>query len=336
MLSFTIWSFIGIALFLRCSADARLFDWLFGRRSASVNPAVSSRPRSCFRQYFLGGYIPEELEINFNDTPSADIRYICQTRDNIFTESYYATLYDEKYGVPVYSGYRIGRSQARNIDTISYRQRPRSSAWQTTPGIGLQGDNAMYAGSSSANIHRGHLNPCQINSYNRSFMFGTFLYTNSVPQCGSSFNSGSWMRFEKKIKNYTRDVCAGTLRGTMYLVTGQSRYRISVSSSGAISQVVGGAHYFPPGAPTQILQPNALWTAGCCVYRYTSSRTGITSTRAESIAVMGNNDMRSHCTLTRALDLATLETLIVAPGAIPADIFPGNHDCARNSGSHYL
>jgi len=34
--------------------------------------------------------------------------------------------------------------------------------------------------------------------------------------------------------------------------------------------------------------------------------------------------MRSHCTLTRALDLATLETLIVAPGAIPADIFPGN------------
>ena len=110
-----------------------------------------------------------------------------------------------------------------------------------TSGIGLQGDGAMYAGSSSANIHRGHLNPCQINSYNRSFMFGTFLYTNSVPQCGSSFNSGSWMRFEKKIKNYTRDVCAGTLRGTMYLVTGQSRYRISVSRSGAISQVVGGA-----------------------------------------------------------------------------------------------
>ena len=95
---------------------------------------MSSRPRSCFRQYFLGGYIPEELEINFNDTPSVDIRYICQTRDNIFTEYYYATLYDEKYGVPVYSGYRISRSQGVNIDTISYRQRPRSSAWQTTPG----------------------------------------------------------------------------------------------------------------------------------------------------------------------------------------------------------
>ena len=72
-------------------------------------------------------------------------------------------------------------------------------------------------------------------------MFATFVYTNAVPQCGSSFNSGSWMRFEKKIKNYTRDVCAGTRGGTMYLVTGQSRYRIQVSRSGAISQVAGGA-----------------------------------------------------------------------------------------------
>ena len=127
-----------------------------------------------------------------------------------------------------------------------------------TSGIGLQGDNAMYAGSSSANIHRGHLNPCQINSYNRSFMFGTFLYTNSVPQCGSSFNSGSWMRFEKKIKNYTRDVCAGTLRGTMYLVTGQSRYRISVSSSGAISQVVGGAVSSQSVSYTHLTLPTKL------------------------------------------------------------------------------
>ena len=98
------------------------------------NPAVSSRPRTCFKQFFLGQYIPQYLEINFNNTPSSYLKYICQTRDNIFTVHYYASLFDEQYGVPVYSGYRIGRSHARNIDTISYRQRPRSSAWQTTPG----------------------------------------------------------------------------------------------------------------------------------------------------------------------------------------------------------
>lgn len=95
---------------------------------------MSSRPRSCFRQYFLGQHIPRYLEINFNNTPSSYLKYICQTRDNIFTVYYYATLFDEAYGVPVYSGYRISRSQGIRIDTISYRQRPSSRAWQKTPG----------------------------------------------------------------------------------------------------------------------------------------------------------------------------------------------------------
>ena len=71
-------------------------------------------------------------------------------------------------------------------------------------------------------------------------MFATFVYTNAVPQCGPNFNSASWMAFEMKIKTYTKNVCAGTHGGTMYLVTGQSRYRIQVSSSGAVSHVAGG------------------------------------------------------------------------------------------------
>ena len=91
-------------------------------------------------------------------------------------------------------------------------------------------------------------------------------------------------------------------------------------------------HYFPTRGSVQILQPNSMWTAGCCVY--TSSRTHTTT--AKSIAVMGNNDMRSHCTLTRALHLTTLETMIVAPGATPADIFPGFATCRTNSDSHNL
>ena len=70
-------------------------------------------------------------------------------------------------------------------------------------------------------------------------MLATFVYTNAVPQC-SGFNSGSWGTFEKRIKNYTKQVCAGTHGGTMYLVTGQSRFGIQVSSTGAISQLVGG------------------------------------------------------------------------------------------------
>ena len=83
-------------------------------------------------------------------------------------------------------------------------------------------------------------------------------------------------------------------------------------------------NYFPAQKPVKILQPNALWTAGCCVYQSS------TVTRAESIAVIGNNDMHSNCNTTKSLDLTTLERLIVAPGATPANIFPGNGDCRIN------
>ena len=85
-------------------------------------------------------------------------------------------------------------------------------------------------------------------------------------------------------------------------------------------------HYFPAHAPVKILRPNALWTAGCCVYQ---SSTG---TRAESIAVIGNNDMLSNCNPTKSVNLTTLEWLIVDPRATPANIFPGNPDCRMN---HY-
>lgn len=104
------------------------------RRSTSGNPAVSSLATSCFTQYFLGGNIPQDLEINFNDTQPSNLKYICQTRDNNFAVYYYATLFDEKYGVPVYSGYKISQSDGVNIDRIPYTQRPSSNSWQTTPG----------------------------------------------------------------------------------------------------------------------------------------------------------------------------------------------------------
>ena len=95
---------------------------------------MSSLATNCFTQYFLGGNIPQDLEINFNDTPPANLKYICQTRDNNFAVYYYATLFDEKYGVPVYSGYKISQSDGANIDSIPYTQRPSSNSWQTTPG----------------------------------------------------------------------------------------------------------------------------------------------------------------------------------------------------------
>ncbi|XP_068684578.1 uncharacterized protein [Montipora foliosa] len=200
---------------------------------------------------------------------------------------------------------------------------------------GKQGSDALYTGSSAADVHRGHLNPCHINSYNKTYMKATFIYTNCVPQCGTSFNSGTWMTYEKKIASYTKRRCANQTGGTMYLVTGQSKYRIRVRSNGALAQVPTAIHYYPSSSSQhRLVQPNSLWTAGCCVHR-----SGITGsiTYAESIAVIGNNDKNSSCTLTRAVHLSQLERLLVPSTAThPADIFPGYSGCRTNSYSSHL
>ena len=82
--------------------------------------------------------------------------------------------------------------------------------------------------------------------------------------------------------------------------------------------------YYPSSSSRhRLVQPNSLWTAGCCVYRSNGS-----ITYAESIAVIGNNDKNSSCTLTRAVHLWELEWLLVPYNATyPADIFPGYSGC---------
>ncbi|XP_068684579.1 uncharacterized protein [Montipora foliosa] len=281
---------------------------------------------SCFRSSFLERYPPEDLPL----PRSRYRRYICQRRDTS-TEQTYSTLFDIYDGIPIYSGYKIYRGEGLRIGTHTRC----SATWKTTPGIANQGTDSLYSGSRAADIHRGHLNPCHINSFNKTFMKATFIYTNCVPQCGTSFNSGSWMAYEGRIASYTKDRCANDTGGTMYLVTGQSDYRVRVRSTGALAQVPTPIQYYPSSSSRhRLVQPNSLWTAGCCVYR---SRTSGLITYAESIAVIGNNDKNSSCTLTRAVHLWELEWLLVPHNATyPADIFPGYSGCRNNSYSNYL
>ena len=86
----------------------------------------------------------------------------------------------------------------------------------------------MYSGSSSQDIARGHLNPCNINGYSSGHVLATFWYTNAVPQYGSTSNSASWKRYERKIKEYVVHACGSD--GIMYLITGASKYRVNVTS----------------------------------------------------------------------------------------------------------
>ena len=97
----------------------------------------------------------------------------------------------------------------------------------------------MYAGQGTGTeaIHKGHLNPSFINSFDVNHMVATFAYSNAVPQYGS-FNL-VWKTFESKIAKYVKDFCRKDM-GTMYLITGTSKYRFDPSSplSGPIAAKV--------------------------------------------------------------------------------------------------
>ena len=99
-------------------------------------------------------------------------------------------------------------------------------------GLNKQGSDKLYAGhgTGSSGIDKGHLNPSHINSHDVNYMAATFTYANAVPQYGSGSNRASWKSFEHKILTYTKLTCA-TNGGTMYMLTGTSKYRLKVGAS---------------------------------------------------------------------------------------------------------
>lgn len=74
------------------------------------------------------------------------------------------------------------------------------------------------------------------------------------------------------------------------------------------------------------MRPNSMWTAGCCVWDDESE-----TQRAQSIAVMGNNDFDSERIGMRSMNLAELEKLLVDKDSEPVLLFPSVKECRSNS-----
>ena len=68
-----------------------------------------------------------------------------------------------------------------------------------------------------------------------------------------------------------------------------------------------------------------MWTAGCCIW------TDNTGAKAESLAVMGNNDYVLAKIQMTSLTLKQLEGILIPSGNTPADLFPGKSLCRANS-----
>lgn len=85
--------------------------------------------------------------------------------------------------------------------------------------------------------------------------------------------------------------------------------------------------YFPSAEEEdRIVRPNSMWTAGCCVWSDESGQV-----RAQSIAVMGNNDFEKDRIGIRSMTLAELQNLLVDEKSDPVQLFPSVEECATNS-----
>ena len=78
-----------------------------------VHYYFNNRNRQCYKQFFVGGKPPDGLR----KLKDKDIQYICQPpRPNQLhqnpPDTYYATMFDKRYGIAVFSAYTLTKEKA--------------------------------------------------------------------------------------------------------------------------------------------------------------------------------------------------------------------------------
>ena len=176
------------------------------------------------------------------------------------------------------------------------------------------------------------MNPSGINSFDENFMKATFTLTNAAPQFESS-NSGPWNKYEDRIRQYAKCPCGNDIRGgTLYLLTGTSDYGLKPGGGGIpVQDTTIALPYtrlmFPAGV--KLVTPRAVWTAGCCVWNEPGKIIGSywQSAKAESFAVMSNNQDNPALLHQTEMSVAELEDLLTEPGTPKVNLFPGSQQC---------
>lgn len=167
-------------------------------------------------------------------------------------------------------------------------------------------------------LTRGHMNPVVLNTFDERFKKATFTYSNAVPQFKVS-NGIRWAEFEMRIANYAKTCGAGG--GTLYLLTGKSKFGLTLDFSGKpvqdtkISLPFTEREFFG----VNLVTPRAIWTAGCCV--------GVGPGGAESFAVMSNNQQNPALLHQTEMSVTKLEGLLRAPFSAEVNLFPGVENC---------
>ena len=193
-------------------------------------------------------------------------------------------------------------------------------------------DNAYKTAiQKDSEITRGHMNPSVINSFNNDFMTATFTLTNAVPQFKAS-NCGPWEEFETKIVDYAKDIC-GPRGGTLYLLTGRSENGIIPDPLNPGKVVQDAKNTVPKPyqnnfGSVNLVIPRSVWTAGCCLWTEPGRMGNLwPARRAQSFAVMSNNQKDKGKLYQTQMSVRELEELLRDQNSAAVNLFPGDENC---------
>ena len=178
-------------------------------------------------------------------------------------------------------------------------------------------------------ITRGHLNPAALNSFNADFRRATFTLTNAAPMF-QAMNQGAWEKYEGRIRQYAKCPCGSVRKGTLYLLTGTSNY--GMKKTIGTGKIVKDTAFYSTyrtrsfqttkyGMPVSLQIPRAIWTAGCCVWEEQDV------IKAESFAVMCNNERDPDKVLLAEMSVAKVELMLTDPRKGRVNLFPNFLPC---------
>ena len=171
------------------------------------------------------------------------------------------------------------------------------------------------------------MNPSAINSFDRKFMVATYTLTNTVPQFAAS--NIVLTEFESIVTGDAKN--CGNKGGTLYLLTGRSENGL-VLTDPEKKPVQDLKNQFPKPFQTdtfaqgkiKLVTPRSIWTAGCCIWQVQGG-----AKRAESFAVMNNNQDKKSKVHQTKMSVHELEKLLATPPTAEVNLFPGEEECRR-------
>ena len=260
-----VWKDICLAFFL---ASVLFYSTLY-IRIKNIWEKKSNSSVSC--DYFFHGDAWPML----NTTNSSEVVKLCQSV-NVQNEIFYASLYNVKTRIPVYSANVV------SLNTSSNLPRPGDKYWHRVslslcnlkqtklpshPILSNVGHTKVLdvCGHFQAeardylnvydeyHLERGHLSPNSINAYDEDKQISTFTLTNAAPQY-KLFNEESWRVYECAVKQMIIDLVPNEL---VYIITGTYSYALDKNGEPFWINENHTDHTNP------VLVPGFYWKAVC-------------------------------------------------------------------------